>query len=139
MRLESRYQSFASSLDPFSLVYNDFVDLSGLMRPEFPVSYAFDREGHAIPFPQNTRGFLYYHFPFDIPPAAGEIRFRLTTQQDPDSIIHSSAKDLLLPEGTPWNIPLIYIASDKNLSLFRNILLVEGLVKPPVMQLCREL
>lgn len=119
-----------STLDPRQLTPECYVDLSGqssclpelvalpsdtipsaLPASQSPKSHGMAYRGQAPPwnrssFPPGTAGFLYYHAP---PPGGhplgGEVRFRLTQDQDPSSF--ASGEDLLLPYGTPWNVRLI--------------------------------
>ncbi|KAK0236756.1 hypothetical protein EDD85DRAFT_834821 [Armillaria nabsnona] len=55
-------------------------------------------------FPDKTMGFLYYWTHSDLPATAGQIRFRLTSTNDPS--LFESGSDLHKPDGTPWAIPL---------------------------------
>jgi hypothetical protein len=60
------------------------------------------------PYPPNTKGFLYYSMSPEKPRIAGELRFRVTSSDDPASF--ESGSDLLRPDGLPWSRPL-YILS----------------------------
>ncbi|KAF8960804.1 hypothetical protein BDZ97DRAFT_1921877 [Flammula alnicola] len=51
-----------------------------------------------IPFPQSTKGVLYYHQPPDDSEGRGQIRFRLCD----DVAQFPEGRDLELPNGTPW-------------------------------------
>lgn len=103
------------------------------------LSYAHDYVKGALPFPQNTRGFLYYYAPLDIPSCAREIRFRLTRWQDPNCIVDDDAKDLMLPDGSSWGIPLLRIAVDNSLLPFRLGLMKLGLANSKLIEKCRKI
>ncbi|KAK0432144.1 hypothetical protein EV421DRAFT_1850796 [Armillaria borealis] len=57
-----------------------------------------------VSFPDKTTGFLYYWTHSDLPATAGQVRFRLTSTNDPSPF--ESGSDLHKPDGTPWAIPL---------------------------------
>lgn len=61
-----------------------------------------------VPFPPNTRGFLYYKSPPEAAPLAGEIRFRLVEDEDPARF--AQASDLMSPIGTLWRIHISALA-----------------------------
>ncbi|KAG6853273.1 hypothetical protein C0991_005544 [Blastosporella zonata] len=87
---------------------SDFVDISGYRVPSINICstgsvelrYAY-RSG-PLPFPPNTRGFLYYHRPGNLPPGCGELRFRLTADNDPTKFLEGT--DLIGYDATPWSI-----------------------------------
>lgn len=91
-------------------------------------------EGQLLPFPADSRGFIYYHTSPSIPKTAGELRFRLTQGDDPQRF--QSGSDLLLVDGLPWNIPLAAIAHNRTHRIFRRLLLRDNLVSPALMDLC---
>ncbi|KAG6871823.1 hypothetical protein C0995_016112 [Termitomyces sp. Mi166 len=97
-----------STLDPKKLDSSDFVDLSGRKFPSIiadSIGSCEIRYGwHARhePFPINTRGFLYYHLPPNLPPTCGQIRFRVTTNDDPGQFERGT--DLIGLDATPWSI-----------------------------------
>ena len=59
-------------------------------------------------FPEAARGFLYYHMPIEKRPLAGQIRFRTTHRADP--LDFHNGRDLLLPNGLPWSLPVITLS-----------------------------
>jgi hypothetical protein len=71
---------------------------SGLKRDESP---------HAS-YPPDTKGFLYYSMLPGRPRIAGEIRFRVTSSDDPASF--ESGSDLLRANGLPWFRPLCVLS-----------------------------
>ncbi|TFK48104.1 hypothetical protein OE88DRAFT_1665206 [Heliocybe sulcata] len=83
------------------------------------------------PFPEGTQGFFYWYIDTGAPLLAGQVRFRVTDSEDPASF--SAGKDLCLPTGELWTLPLIAIASGERYTLFRGILLSERLVTKDVM------
>ncbi|GLB38718.1 hypothetical protein LshimejAT787_0505830 [Lyophyllum shimeji] len=82
-------------------------------------------------FPRNARGFLYYHHDPELPPTAGEIRFRLTT--DSDVAGFKSGGDLVGPYGVPWAINLA-VLTRPCYEAVRKRLLEDGLIEPGLMR-----
>jgi hypothetical protein len=66
-----------------------------------------DMHGKPFPFPPNSSGFLYYYQPQDAPLLAGELRFRLTPNNLPQSF--SQGEDCLTPDEDIWKIPLLVL------------------------------
>ncbi|OSC96870.1 hypothetical protein PYCCODRAFT_1214235 [Trametes coccinea BRFM310] len=107
------------NLHPDRLTPYDFVDLSGRFfhvdKPAPPTSpprrsmlhYARDDQGKRLPFPQDTRGFLYYFRRENNVPVGGELRFRLTDGPSPESF--AAGKDLPTPDGFPWRAHALFI------------------------------
>ena len=105
-----------STLNQHKLLPSDFIDISNsCLRPG--IRFQNDRSVHAwqmcyyethgetLQFPPHSSGFLYYHQPQDAPLLAGELRFRLTPSNLPQSF--SRGKDCLTPDGAVWKIPLL--------------------------------
>ncbi|KAI0707235.1 hypothetical protein C8Q76DRAFT_147606 [Earliella scabrosa] len=67
------------------------------------------------PFPVNTRGFLYLNKHPKIP-MASSLRFRLTQNPDPRSF--AQGIDLQTDYGTPWQIPLLALATQPRFFFF---------------------
>jgi hypothetical protein len=61
-----------------------------------------------LPYPPDTKSFLYYYTPPDKPRIAAELRFRVTSTGEPTSF--ESGSDLLLPNGQPWSRPLCVLS-----------------------------
>lgn len=57
-----------------------------------------------IPYPPETKAFLYYSMSPDKPRIAGEIRLRVISSDDPAPFENGS--DLLRKDGQPWSRPL---------------------------------
>ncbi|KAG6856860.1 hypothetical protein H0H87_012677 [Tephrocybe sp. NHM501043] len=97
-----------STLDPEKLRSTDFVDLSEYRVPTITMGsigacelrYAYRSD--IVPFPPNTRGFLYYHTYRNLPPTCGEIRFRLTVDSNPGNF--ADGTDLIGCDAIPWSI-----------------------------------
>ncbi|KAI0696319.1 hypothetical protein C8T65DRAFT_615505 [Cerioporus squamosus] len=92
-----------------------------------------------FPFPVNTRGHLYYrrHPRF---PIAGALRFRLT--QTPDAMrdnAYARAPDLLTEYGTPWEIPLLALASNPRFTLAQDVLRRDGFLVDGALERCSEM
>ncbi|KAJ7641517.1 hypothetical protein FB45DRAFT_900396 [Roridomyces roridus] len=106
--------------------------------PSFPLRYA-KKAGQALPFPEGTRGFLYYKKQLHLSPLAAGVRFRVTTGSHP-STFHDG-HDLLL-DGLPWQIPLHNIATvvgGSGYASLRNQLLRESLVDETQLERCKAL
>jgi hypothetical protein len=93
-------------------------------------------------FPEGTHGFLYYNEPkAGAPPAAGDLRFRVTPGNTPASFVQGS--DLLRPTGLPWSTPLLAMV-EKPESVHTNeqyqpilqLLLEDGFVTPTLLETC---
>lgn len=87
-----------------------------------------------IPFPEDARGFLYYHSP--IKPWAGAIRFRITSDSAPSSF--HRGRDLCFPSGCPWQVLLSQISSRNEYEPLKAQLLLENLVTEEDIALCRK-
>lgn len=61
-----------------------------------------------LPYPPDTKAFLYYFTPPENPPIAGELRLRVTSSDDPTSF--ESGSDLLKRNGHTWSRPLFFIS-----------------------------
>jgi hypothetical protein len=57
-----------------------------------------------LPYPPDTKAFLYYSTPPEGLRIAGSIRLRVTPSEDPTSF--DSGSDLMTPNGQPWSRPL---------------------------------
>ncbi|KAJ7174355.1 hypothetical protein C8R46DRAFT_88833 [Mycena filopes] len=122
-----------STLDPARLKPSDYVDLSSspyyvthgdVKRAYYYLSYLLIQRA-PIPFPPRTSGFFYYHRPDRLPLAASGIRFRLASVS-PRSFIHG--RDLLLPDGTPWEVPLRAMSASHRASHLKTLLVRDGLI-----------
>ena len=71
-----------------------------------------------VPYPTDTRAFLYYSMSPEKPRIAGELRLRVTSSCDPVSF--ESGSDLLRPDGRPWSRPLFSL-SKYYLSLYERL------------------
>jgi hypothetical protein len=92
-----------------------------------------------FPFPEGTRGFLYYAPGPPHAPAAGGIRVRVTPRPEPDAF--AEGHDLLDPAtALPWTIPLAAIARMAGYGeLLRVLRNRDGLVSPAVDERLRNL
>lgn len=149
------YGRIVSTLRPQSLTSEDYLDLSHhtqvsfyippeaalLGRSTFGASnpglsqltyHTQRKEPYHTPFPAGTHGFLYYFLPPFAPPLAGEVRFRITSSQDPSSF--SSGHDLRHPVTTlPLSWSLRRIVSSTFRQRLESLLLYDGLVTPEVL------
>lgn len=78
-----------------------------------------------IPFPAGTAGFFYFHRPAGAPPAAGEVRFRITRDADPGSF--AAGADLRV-HGLPWAMDVY--PPVQNVRAVFPLLLADGLLAP---------
>lgn len=86
-----------------------------------------------MPWPESTRGYLYYHLLPGLPPETASVRFRLLKWPTDDFV--RAGKDLKDPQGYPWNIPLTYIARCKIYSPFLQLLMDQGLLSESTLEL----
>jgi hypothetical protein len=128
----------------------DLLDLSGLITPSCAVNDSAEpaakfryleywdsaqKRNRTLPFPPNTRGFLYCHTPDPAHPAATELRFRLVSgvTGDPQAAF-ALGEDLLLSPGIPWRLHAISIARSRgNYIPLATLLLCDGLVSQEAM------
>jgi hypothetical protein len=94
-------------------------------------------------FPEGTRGFLYYKSPkAGVPPAAGELRFRLMPG-NPPAVSFAQGSDLQVETGLPWHIPLLAmversesVREGRHYQSIRQLLLDDGFVTPALLEMC---
>ena len=124
------------TLDPARLSEADFIDLLSFRsqaliyflmsspRRDIHLNYSKER------FSDTAGGFLYYHPPAVTTPLAGEIRFRLTDGVDPNTFHHG--RDLPLPNGLPWSLPILTLSPLQQPPVFelllRDLLIDEAIV-----------
>ncbi|KAK7437389.1 hypothetical protein VKT23_018634 [Stygiomarasmius scandens] len=132
-----------STLDPGHLKPSDLMDLSGHKLPLFRFAsvayrtyYAHNGTDH-FPFPPNTRGYFYLHQTFlgALPETTKSIRFRLC--KDPSEF--NKSKDLLRPDGSPWQLHIWQLLSQKQGRLLVQKLIKEGYVSERVLKHRQEL
>ena len=61
-----------------------------------------------MPYPPDTKAFLYYSMSPEKPRLAGELRLRVTSSND--TAFFESGWDLLRPDGQIWSRPLFYLS-----------------------------
>ena len=89
--------------------------------------------GLRAPFPENTRGFLYYHSPSFAPPHVGQLRFRLTNSAEPKDF--ASGRDLLDQNGAlPFFWPLRGLVLHQSYRPIIDTLLRNGLITDNVVR-----
>ncbi|KAF8347399.1 hypothetical protein F5887DRAFT_1072391 [Amanita rubescens] len=119
-----------STLCPKRLRPSDLIDISGLVWPAIKLPSRSTplrglKHNNQVPFPPNTRGFLYYHTPPKAPPFVGEIRFRCANSLED----FPNGKDLLSSDKfNPWSIPLSVLANQASYLYFRGQLMLDDLV-----------
>ncbi|KZP22827.1 hypothetical protein FIBSPDRAFT_930975 [Athelia psychrophila] len=129
----SKLKQCIQTLDPSKLQPSDHLNLSGspkltisIQESAFVVAYtAINR--HAAPFPDDARGFLYFHS------RAAEIRFRVTDNNCPSSF--KSGSDLVYPNKTVWAISLASLTPrNRGYTALRDLLIREGLDVDAVLE-----
>ena len=62
-------------------------------------------------FPPGTSGFLYFYTPPNGLLIGSELRFRITSSNDP--YVFKDGQDLIAPDGTTWRIPLLTLCQQR--------------------------
>ncbi|KAG6888307.1 hypothetical protein C0992_008872 [Termitomyces sp. T32_za158] len=125
----ARYHRHCHTLDPHLFRTSDIIDLSGLTIPRVEVEgdlvalHYFNSGKNRLAFPHNARGFLYYHREPGTPPSSGEIRFRVTP--DDDVMDFDNGTDLTSSNYMTWSISLFQV-SNLGMLPFRSLLIREG-------------
>ncbi|KAI0650971.1 hypothetical protein C8Q79DRAFT_1084815 [Trametes meyenii] len=90
------------------------------------------------PFPAGLGGFFYYYTPpGPAPPAAGELRFRKTYDNNPYG--WQGGVDLPSAHGLPWRIQLPTLAAFHQHAPIRNVLLRDRLVSPEDLDVAAQM
>jgi hypothetical protein len=141
---KKRRSTVVRTLDPSQPLPSDLIDISHLSRI---IVSAPNCTGHGrlrvgpdgSRLPEVTRGFIYYHSPTDIPPTAGEVRFRLTSGDNPESFKMGS--DLHVRNtALPWRTTLLTTTEERKIyKPIRELLLADGLVTPALLTKCGEI
>lgn len=113
------------------------VQTRSVVVPGVTIRYTTQQRQY-IPFPDNTRGFLYYKGPKPgHPDIAGSLRFRVISGQS--SNCFANGVDLSLPTGGIWEIHLYGVVRiERNAGLLLK-LLEENLVSPSAIEKLRSL
>ncbi|KAJ7630015.1 hypothetical protein DFH06DRAFT_1337937 [Mycena polygramma] len=90
-----------------------------------------------IPFPPDSRGFLYYRSPPHQSPLAGGIRFRVADQ--PDKAGFLAGHDLMMAHGLPWHIPIWELLERRQFARIVKILTADGFAPPLFKEACAAL
>ncbi|KAJ7620885.1 hypothetical protein DFH06DRAFT_1105789 [Mycena polygramma] len=136
------FHQAVSTLDPALVKPKDFLNLS--KRKE--ISLGFPRESRRtrsllcyllnngrIPFPDDCKGFMYYHTHPRAAPLEGSLRFRLIKQSG--SSTFDDGADLTLPSGMPWQAILPQLTGT-GYSKIQDQLLHEGLITQTQVDRC---
>ncbi|KAK0489427.1 hypothetical protein IW261DRAFT_1557914 [Armillaria novae-zelandiae] len=119
-----------STLNATQLSPDDFCNFSNMISvgaagDPSPQRFMYQRVGNNyLPFPKSCKGSLYYWTHTDLPAVFGGIRFRLLPNRE--STLFSEGKDLCMPNGIPWLVPLGHIVGRTGKML--QLLLKDGLV-----------
>ncbi|KAF5332109.1 hypothetical protein D9611_008105 [Ephemerocybe angulata] len=123
-----------NNLDPGCLKTSDIVDLYGPLEPRVTFGVATGRLHYTYrtPFPQGSRGFLYYRSRPGQAACAGEIRFRVVDVGSPSASaadLFASGRDLLDYTGyRPWRIHLTQLYTVQRYDPIRRLLQSQGLI-----------
>ncbi|TFK38661.1 hypothetical protein BDQ12DRAFT_723009 [Crucibulum laeve] len=132
-------------MKPEKLTRDDYYDVSGLtsislkdskLQSSWIIDYSTSNKGRThVNFPEHAKGFFYYAEPKEGPLYEGEVRFRCCESSDPSAF--ASGSDLLLPSGTPWNIPLVRIAEEhERYQLLPEFLIKDGAITYHTIRSC---
>ncbi|KAF5357411.1 hypothetical protein D9758_005954 [Tetrapyrgos nigripes] len=144
--LSDRSRPNISSVTPSTLTSDDYLDLSGQtnFRMKYQNTALCDRINWGIvygehqPFPDNTKGFFYYHSPQPKAPSfAGDVRFRVCPSNDPISF--PEGVDLVRRDGLPWEITNWGFALEKRFSAWGDELVKTGTMHKEAHKSCRRL
>ncbi|KAF9030170.1 hypothetical protein BJ165DRAFT_1411436 [Panaeolus papilionaceus] len=133
------------SLDPTKLIQvkQPAIDISGIKNPSISLprgssTVYFIHEGRVhLPFPDGTRGFLYYHTPANRPRISGQLRFRITPSDDPASFPCGYDLDTLRTTHSlpyPWNVSILKLVGGQHYTNLVSQLVSEGLVEETLVQ-----
>ncbi|KAJ7458586.1 hypothetical protein FB451DRAFT_1507970 [Mycena latifolia] len=148
-----RLTRIISTLTPSRLKSSDLLDISTsrTIAVIFPLSHSASGDrfelvyayrstemslSRRIPFPANTRGFLYFHLGHQSAALSGSIRFRLTPDDSPSSFARGD--DLVGPSGFPWSILLAQVACRRSYGWIADQLVHENLVTQKQLSRCRD-
>ncbi|KAJ7128816.1 hypothetical protein C8R43DRAFT_1134396 [Mycena crocata] len=104
----------------------------------YAVPHSVEGNTTRIPFPNDTHGFLYYHSEPHLASLEGSLRFRVTPDTDPTSVI-LQGHDLLLPSGLSWQRNLPQLACHTERLGLRKQLLRDRLVTTNQLERCGEI
>ncbi|KAJ8694946.1 hypothetical protein PTI98_007577 [Pleurotus ostreatus] len=109
-----------------------------LSHNKFVITYQTERPSSSeltkLRFPDRTGGFLYYHSPHNLPPSAGELRFRVSDSS------FQQGQDLLIKNARPWRIPMYGLVDPPaDLVGLRDQLLHEKLIAVDQLDACRRI
>lgn len=120
-----------------STVGQEVVDLSGRISatlhflpkyigPPLELHYTPKRASppYYDPFPENTRGFLYYHHAPNMPKLSESVRFRICDSPE----LFDSGRDLLSPTGFAWGNTITQLVKNSTRLGFLLVLRDEELI-----------
>ena len=86
------------------------ISLHNQSRPVKSPLLTYDSQKHLgkLPYPPETKAFLYYFTPPNKPLISGEVRFRVASSDDPASFENGS--DLIKINGQVWSRPLFVLS-----------------------------
>ncbi|KAJ6546020.1 hypothetical protein DFH09DRAFT_1171800 [Mycena vulgaris] len=156
-RKRRRHNLMVSTVNPSLITPADYVDISQKQRVGmgFPVSGSPQGSGLSyatsgittgtvqkslrLPFPAQSRGFLYYHSGPHVTSVEGGLRFRVTSDDPPSTSSFHRGQDLLAPSGCPWQMSLLKIASSGSYGWIAEQLVRENLVTQEQLLRCARI
>jgi hypothetical protein len=96
---------------PLRICHPPLILLNGQLTPlstsltDFDCDYITKK---LLSYPRDAKAFLYYSRPPERPRLAGEVRFRVTSSDDPASF--ESGSDLMRPDGMPWSSSIYFLS-----------------------------
>jgi hypothetical protein len=128
------------TFNPSKLNVRDFFDLSNktscalyIINSADPIRIPFLTKQR---FPENTKGFFYYNVPRPpSPPIMGDLRFRVTSSNDPSSF--NDGSDLLNGPGlAPWGLSLLRLTKTEMHRDLCEQLVADGLISRELLERC---
>ncbi|KAJ7271037.1 hypothetical protein C8J57DRAFT_1320512 [Mycena rebaudengoi] len=136
-----------TTLDPLRIGPANYFDISksplrfhyrklSTSQPPHPQARQFGNQmmTTSCAFPDDTRGFLYYHSPPSHSPFCGAIRFRLATDSHRANFL--AGTDLLLPHGLPWQLSIWEVATSPFYKCLCDVLARDGFAPTYLIEAC---
>ena len=100
--LSTRHQHY---IQPFRMALPVWCHLPAKSSTSLRWSQSQLRSSFLLPHFPGTSGFLYFYTPPNGLLIGSELRFRITSSNDP--YVFKDGQDLIAPDGTTWRIPLL--------------------------------
>lgn len=96
---------------PLRICHRPLISRNDQLTPLMTSLTNFDRDyitRKQLSYSPDAKAFLYYSRSPERPRIAGEVRFRVTSSDDPASF--ESGSDLMRPDGMPWSSSLYFLS-----------------------------